>query len=62
MTHIMQNSITGVSSAHTDWTSYSLNGEEKLNPEIDHDYVPMNVYIDPLTMRKHFQGSSIQTG
>jgi len=63
MTNTMHNSVTYTRRASTNWTLSSLKGEVgKLNPEVDPDYVPMDVYIDPWTMKKHFQGSLIQSG
>ena len=33
---------------------------EKLDREAGHDYVPMDLFIDPETMKEHFQASSIR--
>ena len=58
MTNTMHNSVTCTSRASRNWILYYLKGElEKSNLEVDRDYVPMDVYIDPWTMKKHFQGS-----
>jgi len=51
------------SRAQVDWTLYRLETEaeaEKLDREIGHDYVPMDVFIDPRTMKEHFQESPIR--
>ena len=43
------------------WTRHSLEEKyEKLDREADHDYVPMDLYIDPRTMQEHFQESSVR--
>ena len=60
MTNIMRKRI---SKAHLEWTLYSLETEaevEKLDREIGHDYVPMDVFIDSRTMKEHFQESPIR--
>ena len=62
MTRIIQNPVTSTSKAHSNLTSNSLSGEPgKPEREVDHDYVPMNVYIDPWTMETHFQGLATQS-
>ena len=56
MTRITQNPITRSSNAHASWTAYSLKEKsEKLDREENHDYLPMDVYIDPQTIRNNFQ-------
>ena len=48
---------------HTDWSLYSLDDEakmERLDREAGHDYLPMDVYVDPRTVKEHFQDSSIR--
>ena len=60
MTKIMRKRT---STAHLNWALYSLETEaevEKLDREIGHDYVPMDVFIDPRTIKEHFQESPIR--
>jgi hypothetical protein len=48
---------------HTDRSLYSLDGEaemEGLDREAGHDYFPMDVYVDPRTVKEHFQDSLIR--
>lgn len=62
MTNAMKNHVTCTSRAHNKGALYSHKGElEKLDREAGHDYVPMDVFIDPRTMKEHFQESSIRT-
>jgi hypothetical protein len=62
MTRITQNPITSNGKDHSKLPSYSLREESgKSDREAGRDYVPMNVYIDPWTMRTRFQGLSIQS-
>lgn len=62
MANITQNPVTSTIKARSHLTARSLRGEPgKSDPEVDHDYLPMNVYIDPWTMKMHFQGLSIQS-
>lgn len=63
MTSTSQNPVTCPSGAHTCWNLCSLKGEaelEKLDREAGHEYVPMDVFVDPRTMKEHFQGSSVR--
>lgn len=42
---------------HTDWSLYSLDDEaemERLDREAGHDYLPMDVYVDPRTVQGEF--------
>jgi len=55
MTRITQNPITRSSNAHANRTAYSLEESEKLDREENRDYLPMDVYIDPQTIKNHFQ-------
>ena len=55
--------ITCTSRDHQDWSLYSLEGEaelEQLDRQAGHDYLPMDVYVDPRTVKEHFQVSSIR--
>jgi hypothetical protein len=64
MTNTKQNPIICTSGGHTDWTLHSLKSEaelEKLDRQAGHEYVPMDVFIDPRTMKEHFQDSSIRS-
>ncbi|MCG6860216.1 MAG: hypothetical protein LJE70_02875 [Chromatiaceae bacterium] len=63
MTDIKHNSIACTGRDHTDWSLYSLGGEaelEGLDRDAGHDYLPMDVYVDPRTVAEHFQDSSIR--
>ena len=61
MTNTMRDFIKSRGRADRNWTRYSVKGQlEKLDREADHDYVPMDVFIDPRTMKEHFQESSIR--
>ncbi len=63
MTNTMQNPIACTSRDHTDGTLYSLKDEaevEKLDRQAGHEYLPMDVFVDPRTMKEHFQDSSIR--
>ena len=63
MTNMVQKTVMCTSRAHENETLYSLKTEaevEKLDREIGHDYVPMDVFIDPRTMKEHFQESPIR--
>jgi len=56
MTRITHNHITHSSNPHTNRTAYYLKEEsEKLQREENHDYLPIDVYVDPQTVRNHFQ-------
>ncbi len=63
MAIIRRKQVNSFGSAQVDRTLYSLETEaelEKLDRELDHDYVPMDVFIDPSTMKAHFRDSSIR--
>ena len=48
---------------HADWSPYSLEREaemERLDREAGHDYLPMDAFVDPRTVKEHFQDSSIR--
>lgn len=63
MTNTIQNPINSTSRHYTRWPLYSLKDStelEKLDREADHEYVPMDVFVDPRTMMEHFQESSIR--
>jgi len=41
---------------------YSLEGElEKLDRVAGHDYLPMDIFIDPRTINEHFRESSVRS-
>ena len=64
MTNSMRNTLTCTSGSHMKWTLLSLKDEaeaEKLDRQAGHDYVPMDVFVDPGTMKEHFLASSIST-
>jgi len=61
MTRTLHNTGKPTCSAHTVWTRHSLEEKfEKLDREADHDYVPMDLFIDPRTMQEHFQESAVR--
>jgi hypothetical protein len=63
MTYSTHINIDCTSGDQTDWSLYSLAGEaesERLDREAGHDYLPMDVYVDPRVMEEHFQASSIR--
>jgi hypothetical protein len=63
MTNIVRKDAKCTSRAQVDGTLYSLKTEaevEKLDREMDHDYVPMDVFIDPKTVKEHFQDPPIR--
>lgn len=62
MTNIDQKKDVCVRRERTDWSLYSRTGEielEKLDLQEGHEYVPMDVYIDPGTIKEHFQAAPI---
>jgi len=61
MSSIMPQHSTSTSRIHTKGILYLLEGElETQDREAGHDYLPMDVFIGPLTIKKHFQESSIR--
>ena len=55
MTNTVQN--------HTDWADCFLNCEaelEELDRQAEHEYVPMDVFVDARTIEEHFRVSSIR--
>jgi len=63
MTNAMQNPIDCTSRDQNDWSLHSLEVEaelEKLDRQAGHEYVPMDIFVDPRTMKEHFQDSSIR--
>lgn len=63
MTNTMQNPISCKSGDHRDFFlhSFKLEAElEKLDREEGHDYVPMDIFVDPGMMKEHFQYSAIR--
>ena len=63
MTIIIRKHANSFGSAQEDQTLYSLETEaelEKFDRELDHDYVPMDIFIDPDTIKEHFRDSSIR--
>lgn len=62
MTNTDQKAVVCTSGGRADWALYSRKGEaelEKLDLQAGCEYVPMDVYIDPGTIRKHFQAAPI---
>ena len=63
MTKATQHSTLCTSICQTDWVCYSYRGKselEKSDNQSAHQYIPMDVYVDPQTINEHFQASSIQ--
>lgn len=61
MTRTSNNSSIFTRNARTAWTRHSLEEKfEKLDREADHDYVPMDLFIDSRTMQEHFQELSVR--
>jgi hypothetical protein len=61
MTNIMQNPITCSGKDQEDRLLHFLQVEAELkrvDGQADHEYVPMDVFVDPRTMKEHFQYSS----
>jgi hypothetical protein len=64
MTNETQNPIDCAGGDHEDWPLHSLEAEaelEKLDRQAGHDYVPMDVFVDPTTRTEHFQSSSVRS-
>jgi hypothetical protein len=65
MTNTTQNPGTCTRWALAKRTSYSLEVEAELEASdrrAGHEYVPMDVFINPRTMKQHFQISSLRAG
>lgn len=63
MTNTMSNPVTRSRSYQQDWSLHSLEVEaelERLDRHAGHEYVPMDIYVNPGTMKEHFQYSSIR--
>lgn len=63
MTHTKQNPIVRTSGEQTDWILCSLKDMDELemfDRQAGHQYVPMDVYIDPGTINEHFHASAIR--
>lgn len=63
MTNSMRNAIASNSRDLIDRHLYSLGGVaelEMMDRKAGHEYVPMDVFVDPRTMKEHFQDSSIR--
>jgi len=62
MTKKTQHSAVCTGMGQTDWVLYSCRGEsvpEKTGNKSAHQYIPMDVYVDPQTINEHFQASAI---
>jgi len=65
MTNATQNSATCSRRVLAKRTLYSLEVEAELEESdrrLGHEYVPMDVFIDPSTMKQHFGVSSLRAG
>jgi len=61
MTNTKQRSAicTGMSQTERDLGSFKGEAElEKLDRQSGHQYIPMDVYVDPQTIKERFQASS----
>lgn len=59
MANAIQNATNSGTTSPTPTTSYSLNGDSKAEESecyARREYLPMDVYIDPRTLRAHIQG------
>ena len=63
MTNAVENPTAATCSERKAQTLYSLDGATELE-ETDHqagrEYLPMDVFVGPKTIKQHFQGSSIR--
>jgi hypothetical protein len=63
MTNTKQHSAGCAGKEHTCWILDSIKcpaEPEKPDRQSGHQYIPMDVYVDPKTKKKHFQASSIR--
>lgn len=51
MTNAIQNPITNTTKDNAGFT--------KLDGPGSYDYLPMNIYVEPRTMKEHFQGTAM---
>jgi len=59
MTNAIQNSTNNGTISPTTTTSYSFNGDSRAEESECYarlEYLPMDVYVDPRTLRAHIQG------
>lgn len=62
MTIITHRSTASTSRPRTNASLFALEGElENIDRDAGHDYLPMDVFIDPETIKEHFQESSIRS-
>ena len=62
MTKATQPSTSSTGMCQTDWNLYSRRDKsvlEKAGSPSAHQYIPMDVYVDPQTIAEHFQASSV---
>ena len=60
MTNTIHSAIC-TSRDHKDWFPHSPEDElETLDRRLGHDCLPMDVFVDPRTVKEHFQVSSIR--
>jgi len=63
MTSTKQRSAICTGMSQTERVLGSFKGEaelEKLDRQSGHQYIPMDVYVDPKTIKEHFHASSIR--
>lgn len=64
ISNTIQKPATRASSGREDLTLFTPEGKaelEMLDRQADHEYVPMDVFVDRETIRGHFQASSIRS-
>ena len=58
MANAKQSHFTGTSGDKTDRSMNDLKGEaalERMDHQADDEYLPMDIYVDPRTVKEHFQ-------
>jgi len=63
MTNTKQHSEVCTGMPQTGWVLDTFKGEaelEKSDRQSGHMYIPMDVYVDPKTIKEHFHASSIR--
>ncbi|MCB1753659.1 MAG: hypothetical protein KDI74_18270 [Gammaproteobacteria bacterium] len=63
MTHRIANRNSHTARDRREWLLYSLEVEaelEQLDRVAGHDYLPMDVFIDSGTLKRHFRDSSVR--
>jgi hypothetical protein len=56
------NAVPCTNRDQTDWSLHTLEDEaelEELDRRAGHDYLPMDVYVDPVEQRAHFAAAAV---